>query len=176
MTNLLLDHGHEVVGIDSLNDAHDSRLKHVRLEQLQGREDFTFLKDDIAGREFLDQTFADHGPFEAVVNLAARAGVRQSVENPWVYVETNTTATLNLLEACRNSGTKKFVVASTSSVYGKDNEVPNSEDADTSKPLSPYAASKMLLRHSATRTITCTALTLQCFAISQSSGHRADRI
>lgn len=142
VTNLLLDRGDSVVGIDSLNDAYDPRLKHVRLEQLQRREGFSFLKGDIVDRSFVDKSFADAGPFEAVINLAARAGVRQSVENPWIYVETNTTATLNLLEACRNSGTKKFVLSSTSSLYGKDNDLPFSEDADTNRPLSPYAASK----------------------------------
>lgn len=142
VTNLLLDRGDSVIGIDSLNDAYDPRLKHVRLKALEGRDGFTFLKGDIADRGFVDKTFADYGPYEAVINLAARAGVRQSVENPWIYIETNTTATLNLLEACRNSGTKKFILSSTSSLYGKDNEVPYSEDADTNKPLSPYAASK----------------------------------
>jgi nucleoside-diphosphate-sugar epimerase len=142
VTNLLLDRGDSVVGIDSLNDAYDPRLKHVRLKALEGRDGFTFLKGDIADRGFVDKTFADYGPYEAVINLAARAGVRQSVENPWIYIETNTTATLNLLDACRNSGTKKFILSSTSSLYGKDNEVPYSEDADTNKPLSPYAASK----------------------------------
>jgi nucleoside-diphosphate-sugar epimerase len=81
-------------------------------------------------------------PFDAVINLAARAGVRQSVENPWVYFETNTTGTLNLLELCREFEVRKFVLASTSSLYGKDNPMPYREDADTNHPLSPYAASK----------------------------------
>lgn len=142
VTKILLDRGDSVVGIDSLNDAYDPRLKRVRLDALEDRDGFSFLKGDIADRAFVDQTFANYGPFDAVINLAARAGVRQSVENPWVYLETNTTATLNLLEACRSSGTKKFVLSSTSSLYGKDNDLPYTEDADTNKPLSPYAASK----------------------------------
>lgn len=142
VANILLERGDCVVGIDSLNDAYDPRLKHFRLKNLQGRQGFTFLQGDICNRSFVEKTFASEGPFEGVINLAARAGVRQSVENPWVYLETNTTATVNLLEACNNTGVKKFVLASTSSLYGKDNEVPYSEDADTNKPLSPYAASK----------------------------------
>ncbi len=84
----------------------------------------------------------NHQPFHAVINLAARAGVRQSVKNPWVYYEANVTGTLNLLELCREYGIKKFILASTSSLYGKHNPMPYREDADTSTPLSPYAASK----------------------------------
>ena len=82
------------------------------------------------------------GPFDAVLNLAARAGVRQSLENPWIYFETNTSGTLNLLEMCRHRGVPKLVLASTSSLYGSRNPVPYSEQADTNHPLSPYAASK----------------------------------
>jgi UDP-glucuronate 4-epimerase len=81
-------------------------------------------------------------PLAAIINLAARAGVRQSVENPWVYIETNTTGTLNLLELARQHGVPKFVLASTSSLYGQHNPMPYREDADTNQPLSPYAASK----------------------------------
>jgi nucleoside-diphosphate-sugar epimerase len=142
VANILLERGDRIVGIDSLNDAYDTRLKHFRLKSLEGREGFTFLQGDINDRPFVEKTFADAGAIDAVINLAARAGVRQSVENPWVYVDTNTTGTLNLLEACHKSGVKKFLLASTSSLYGKDNEVPYSEDANTNKPLSPYAASK----------------------------------
>jgi nucleoside-diphosphate-sugar epimerase len=142
VANILLERGDRIVGIDSLNDAYDTRLKHFRLKSLEGREGFTFLQGDITDRPFVEKTFADAGAIDAVINLAARAGVRQSVENPWVYVDTNTTGTLNLLEACHKSGVKKFLLASTSSLYGKDNEVPYSEDANTNKPLSPYAASK----------------------------------
>lgn len=145
VTELLLESGHSVVGIDNLNDAYDPRLKQWRLDQLQGRQNFTFHRADIADLDSLEPLFADNDdtpPFAAVVNLAARAGVRPSVTNPWVYYEANCTGTLNLLEMCRRSGVKKFLLASTSSLYGKDNQVPYREDADTNRPLSPYAASK----------------------------------
>ncbi len=140
VAELLLSQGHQVVGIDDLNDAYDVRLKNWRLAQLDGKPGFTFHQLDIVDRDRLRQVF--NSKFDAVINLAARAGVRQSVENPWVYFETNVTGTLNLLELCRESGVEKFVLASTSSLYGTDNPMPFREDADTNRPLSPYAASK----------------------------------
>ena len=142
VAQFLLDDGHAVAGVDNLNDAYDVALKDWRLAQLQGREGFTFHRIDICDREALSGIFDENAPYDAVVNLAARAGVRQSVENPWVYVETNMTGTLNLLELCREHGVKKFQLASTSSLYGAHNPMPYSEDADTDRPLSPYAASK----------------------------------
>ena len=150
VAELLLEAGHRVVGIDNLNDAYDQRLKHWRLEQLeqQGqleqRADFHFHQLNIADRNDLDLLFkdAEPKPFDAVINLAARAGVRTSVEDPWAYQRTNSTGTLNLLDQCRRSGVKKFLLASTSSLYGTHNPVPYTEDADTNQPLSPYAASK----------------------------------
>ena len=141
----LLQDGHTVVGIDNLNDAYDPRLKHWRLAQLQTHERFQFLPLDISDLASLEPVFADlsgQPPFAAVVNLAARAGVRQSVANPWVYYQANCLGTLNLLEMCRRAGVRKFLLASTSSLYGKHNTTPYSEDADTNRPLSPYAASK----------------------------------
>jgi len=138
----LLAAGYEVVGVDNLNDAYDVRLKRWRLAQLEGRQGFTFYPLDICDRPVMEEVFRDDGPFDAVINLAARAGVRQSVENPWVYIETNVTGTLNLLELCREHGVKKFVLASTSSLYGANNPRPFREDANTDGPLSPYAASK----------------------------------
>lgn len=140
VTEFLLADGHTVVGIDNLNDAYDVRLKHWRLAQLQGKTGFEFHRLDITDREALRGVFEQK--FDAVLNLAARAGVRQSVENPWIYYETNVTGTLNLLELCRQHSVPKFVLASTSSLYGKDNPMPYREDADTNHPLSPYAASK----------------------------------
>ncbi len=142
----LLADGHKVVGVDNLNDAYDVRLKHWRLAQLEGGPRFVFHKLDITNRKELRELWSaeEQGgvPFDAVINLAARAGVRQSVENPWVYFETNVTGTLNLLELCREFGVKKFVLASTSSLYGANNPRPFQENANTDGPLSPYAASK----------------------------------
>jgi len=136
----LIGEGHEVVGIDNLNDAYDVRLKEWRLEQLQGKPEFRFHQVDICSRDQLRDLFSSK--FQAVINLAARAGVRQSLENPWVYFETNLTGTLNLLELCREFDVNKFVLASTSSLYGASESVPFTEDSPTNEPLSPYAASK----------------------------------
>ncbi|MHB1035480.1 MAG: NAD-dependent epimerase/dehydratase family protein [Pirellulales bacterium] len=153
VTRRLLDAGHRVVGIDNLNDAYDPRLKEWRLAQLKGRANFCFHRLDISdlaavARRFGEDAEAatsgdiDERPYSAVVNLAARAGVRFSVENPWVYYQANVNGTLNLLEMCRRYGVRKFLLASTSSLYGSSNPVPYREDADTNRPLSPYAASK----------------------------------
>jgi len=138
---LLVEQGHEVIGVDNLNDAYDPNLKRWRLSQLEGKPNFRFQQVDISEWEPTRQVFEAHMPYDAVVNLAARAGVRQSVQNPWVYVATNTTGALNLLELCRQHGIRKYVLASTSSLYGN-NERPFREDMPTDRPLSPYAASK----------------------------------
>lgn len=144
LTESLLAQGHGVVGIDNLNDAYDQRLKRWRLEQLEGLPGFDFCRLDIADLGALKRLAAerDLSSLAAVINLAARAGVRQSVADPWAYIETNVTGTLNLLEVCRVAGLKKFVLASSSSLYGKDTPSPFREDARTDQPLSPYAASK----------------------------------
>ena len=139
---LLLASGHRVTGLDNLNDTYDVRLKEWRLRQLAGRPGFEFIRADIIRPAELAAIWQARPPFEAVINLAARAGVRQSVADPLAYYETNLTGTLNLLELCRQNGTGKFVLASTSSLYGAHNPMPYREDADTSRPLSPYAASK----------------------------------
>lgn len=140
VSEFLLAEDRNVVGVDNLNDAYDVRLKNWRLDQLQGRPKFTFQQANICDRKGLREIF--NVGFDAVINLAARAGVRQSVENPWVYFDTNVTGTLNLLELCKEFGVKKFVLASTSSLYGANNPRPFREDANTDGPLSPYAASK----------------------------------
>jgi nucleoside-diphosphate-sugar epimerase len=145
VADLLLAADHTIVGIDNLNDAYDPRLKQWRLARLQPRKNFRFAHLDITDRAALEPLFARNGsepPFAAVINLAARAGVQPSVIDPWIYYRTNCEGTLNLLESCRRSGVRKFLMASTSSVYGRNNEVPYREDADTNRPLSPYAASK----------------------------------
>jgi nucleoside-diphosphate-sugar epimerase len=140
---LLLGEGHRVVGVDNMNDAYDVRLKEWRLARLVPRSGFTHDRTDICDRPGLERLWERHGGgFDAVINLAARAGVRQSVQDPWVYFETNATGTLNLLDLCRKSRVRKFVLASTSSLYGKHNPMPYREDANTDRALSPYAASK----------------------------------
>jgi len=138
---MLLDQGHSVTGIDNLNDAYDIRIKHWRLNQLQGRAGFQFLKLDISERLPLLEQLAPF-TFDGVINLAARAGVRAAVEIPWTYVETNTSGTLNLLEYCRHYSVPKFVLASTSSLYGANPPLPTPETAESDHPLQPYAASK----------------------------------
>lgn len=140
--------GHEVTGVDNLNDAYDVRMKEYRLRRLQELPNFHFHKLDISDRAALLELEKDlqqspgGSPFAAVINLAARAGVRQSVENPWVYLDTNVTGTLNLLEMCKNLDIPKFILASTSSVYGANAPLPTSETAESDRPLQAYAASK----------------------------------
>jgi UDP-glucuronate 4-epimerase len=141
VAELLLAGGHTVAGVDNLNAAYDPRLKEWRLAQLSDRRGFTFHRLDIAETGAADG-LVGHGDVDAVINLAARAGVRQSVEDPWIYEQTNVRGTLNLLEFCRGRSISKFVLASTSSLYGGLNPRPFREDADTNHPLSPYAASK----------------------------------
>ncbi|MCG9127942.1 GDP-mannose 4,6-dehydratase [Candidatus Poribacteria bacterium] len=140
VTEFLIADGHTVVGIDNINDAYDVSVKKWRLDQLQGLQNFQYHCLDICDSETLEPLFKVG--FDAVINLAARAGVRQSVENPWVYMDTNITGTLNLLELSRKYEINKFILASTSSLYGAKNPLPFNEEADTNGPLSPYAASK----------------------------------
>ena len=144
VSEMLLDEGHSVVGVDNLNDAYDVRLKHWRLERLQNRHGFEFHQLDISHYADLKALWESKGlaPFDVVINLAARAGVCQSIANPWVYYEANMAGALNLLELCKDYGVNKFIQASTSSIYGKDNLIPWREDMNTDYPLSPYTASK----------------------------------
>ena len=143
VSEMLIEQGHAVTGVDNLNDAYDVRMKQYRLRKLQALPGFAFVKADIAERAILEprSTSLDH-PFDAVINLAARAGVRASVENPWAFVDTNVSGTLNLLELCRQNGIRKFILASTSSIYGANAPHPTPESADSDHPLQPYAASK----------------------------------
>lgn len=136
----LLNDGHKVIGVDNLNDYYDVRLKEYRKNELLRNENFQFYKLDISNYDSLSVLFQNH-KFDAIINLAARAGVRYSIENPFVYFETNSTGTLNLLELAKDYGVKKFVLASTSSLYaGQD--MPFTEDKPVNTPISPYAASK----------------------------------
>ncbi|MCB1243274.1 MAG: SDR family NAD(P)-dependent oxidoreductase [Akkermansiaceae bacterium] len=136
----LLDDGWQVVGIDNLNDYYDPRLKEHRISELQKREGFVFRPldiEDLAGLESLFKEFR----FESVINLAARAGVRYSMVNPHVYMTTNAHGSLNLLELMRQHGCRKFVLASTSSLYAG-HDMPFTEDMPVNRPISPYASSK----------------------------------
>ena len=143
VAEMLLDDGHRVVGIDNMNDAYDVRLKEYRLGRLMARPGFAFHRLDVTDRAVFDQGSAiSNQHFDGVINLAARAGVRQAVANPWVYVDTNMTGTLNLLDFCQREGIQKFILASTSSVYGADAPLPTPEEAPSDRPLQPYAASK----------------------------------
>jgi UDP-glucuronate 4-epimerase len=142
VAEFLLDAGHTVYGIDNLNDAYDVRMKEHRLEKLLGRDGFFFERMDISDKDTLESLKLKVGHCDAIINLAARAGVRASVENPWVYVETNITGTLNLLEFCQQMQIPKFVLASTSSIYGADAPLPTPETADSDRPLQAYSASK----------------------------------
>ena len=136
----LLDQGVRVVGFDNLNDYYDATLKEYRLKALKKKSEFTFIENDIEDLKFLDKLFKERS-FSAVINLAARAGVRYSMENPHVYMSTNAQGTLNLLEAMRSHGVKKMVLASTSSLYSGQ-KMPFVEDLAVNTPISPYAASK----------------------------------
>jgi len=140
VTEFLINDGHTVIGVDNMNDAYDVRMKEYRLGKLRELDGFTFHKLDISEKSTVEK-FKD-SKFDAVINLAARAGVRSSVENPWVYVDSNVTGTLNMLELCCATGTKKFLLASTSSIYGADPPYPTPETASSDRPLQPYAASK----------------------------------
>ena len=151
VAEMLLEDGHSVLGVDNLNDAYDVRMKNWRLNNLQKEERFKFKKLDISDKAGLEELVSvEAGPrlqlgqagYDGIINLAARAGVRQSVQNPWVYVDTNMTGTLNLLEIARNYQVPKFILASTSSIYGENAPIPTPEEADSDHPLQPYAASK----------------------------------
>jgi len=140
VTEILARGGHEVIGVDNVNDAYDPGLKRWRLDQLRAVQGLTFREVDITHRAALHDAVRRQ-PVQAVINLAARAGVRASLDNPGVYYETNVAGTLNLLELCRMQRIPKLVLASTSSLYGN-GERPFREDQPTDCPLSPYAASK----------------------------------
>ena len=138
---LLLERGDEVVGLDNLNDYYDVRLKLARLEQLQARAGFSFVKLDLADRAGMAELFARE-KFQRVIHLGAQAGVRYSIQNPLAYVDSNVTGTANVLEGCRHNGVEHLVYASTSSVYGANTRMPFSVHQNVDHPLSFYAATK----------------------------------
>lgn len=139
-SQMLIEQGHTVVGVDNMNNAYDVRIKEFRLRNLQALTGFEFVRADISERSVLDHLAGRR--FDAVINLAARAGVRYSVSDPWVFLNSNILGTLNMLELCRQTECKKFLLASTSSIYGANPPYPTPETASSSEPLQPYAASK----------------------------------
>ena len=139
-SELLFEAGYAVVGIDNMNDYYDVRLKEHRLDGLRKYPGFKFYRMDIEDLSALEVVFKDN-PIAAVINLAARAGVRHSIEDPHVYLRTNAGGTLNLLEMMRKHDVRKMVLASTSSIYAGERP-PFSEDLPVNTPISPYAASK----------------------------------
>lgn len=139
-SEMLIEQGHTVVGIDSVNDAYDPRMKEYRLKKLLSLPGFKFHRRDISDKLCIE--LFENEKLDGVIHLAARAGVRFSVENPWVFIESNVIGTLNMLEVSRQYGCKKFVMASTSSIYGENPPYPTPETASSSEPMQPYAASK----------------------------------
>lgn len=137
----LLERGDEVVGFDNMSDYYDVSLKEARLARFRDHPNYTHIEADLADRAAVETTFATHKP-QRVVNLAAQAGVRYAAENPHVYVSSNVTGFLHILEGCRHYGVEHLVFASTSSVYGANLRMPFSEDQPTEHPLTLYAATK----------------------------------
>src|SRR5690242_17155946 len=137
----LLARGDEVIGLDNLNDYYDVGLKQARLARVQAYPGYTHVHGDLADRQVVERLFATHKP-ERVVNLAAQAGVRYAARNPYVYVSSNVTGFLHILEGCRQHKIEHLVFASTSSIYGADTSMPFSEHQSTEHPLTLYAASK----------------------------------
>jgi len=137
----LLERGDEVIGVDNLNDYYDVNLKLARLDRIKDHANFTDVRADISDREAMEQLFKQHQP-QRVVNLAAQAGVRYSIENPHAYIESNIVGYLNILEGCRHNNVEHLVYASSSSVYGANETMPFSVHDNVDHPLSLYAASK----------------------------------
>ena len=141
LAKYLLDKEYEVIGIDNLNNYYDIRLKEERLNILKEYAEFKFYKIDLKDKESIDNIFMKYN-FDYVVNLAAQAGVRYSIENPYSYVDSNLIGFMNILEACRNYPVKHLLYASSSSVYGGNKVVPFSTEHQVDHPVSLYAATK----------------------------------
>ncbi|MFA0962052.1 NAD-dependent epimerase [Roseivirga sp. BDSF3-8] len=141
LSKKLLENGFTVIGLDNINDYYDVNLKHARLDKLKAYDSFHFHKVDLKDKQGIDAVFAERQP-DYVVNLAAQAGVRYSLENPYVYVDSNITGFLNILEACRHNPVKHLVYASSSSVYGANTSMPFSVHDSVDHPVSLYAATK----------------------------------
>lgn len=157
----------EIIGLDNLNDYYDVSLKEARLEMLKPYKKFTFIKGDISDKPFIDKLF-DEYRFDIVVNLAAQAGVRYSIDHPDVYIQSNIIGFYNILEACRYHPVKHLVYASSSSVYGGNTKVPFSTDDKVDNPVSLYAATKKsneLLAHAYSKLYSIPTTGLRFFTV-----------
>lgn len=146
----LCDEGHDVIGLDNLNDYYDPNLKLARLKRLDKFDNFTFIKLDLADRQGMETLFAEQ-QFDRVIHLAAQAGVRYSIENPMAYIDSNLVGMATVLEGCRHNKVKHLVYASSSSVYGMNEKMPFSTEDAVDHPVSLYAATKKsneLMAHS----------------------------
>ncbi|MFL2105198.1 GDP-mannose 4,6-dehydratase [Desemzia sp. FAM 23991] len=141
LSEQLIKEGHEVIGIDNLNDYYDINLKNNRLSKIKNEALFTFIEMDISNKEKIEGVFQEYNP-SLVINLAAQAGVRYSIENPDVYIQSNVIGFYNILEACRHHSIEHLLYASSSSVYGSNKKVPFEETDFVDNPVSLYAATK----------------------------------
>jgi UDP-glucuronate 4-epimerase len=167
LSHKLLQQGCTVIGVDNLNDYYDVKLKYTRLEQLTPFEHFTFLKGDISDKSMIMDIFEEYKP-DVVVNLAAQAGVRYSIENPDVYIQSNIIGFYNILEACRHYPVDHLVYASSSSVYGSNKKVPFEETDFVDNPVSLYASTKKsneLMAHSYSHLYNIPATGLRFFTV-----------
>jgi UDP-glucuronate 4-epimerase len=167
LSKKLLDEGCRVIGIDNLNDYYDVNLKITRLEFLKVYDNFTFIKNDISNKEVINNIFNKYKP-NIVVNLAAQAGVRYSIDNPDVYIKSNLLGFYNIIEACRHYPVEHLLYASSSSVYGTNKEVPFKETDFVDHPISLYAATKKsneLMAHSYSHLYKIPATGLRFFTV-----------
>lgn len=141
LANKLLKQGYKIIGFDNINDYYDVNLKKARLEILNKFDNFKFIHADLADEKTVNETFKIYKP-DIIVNLAAQAGVRYSIENPKAYIDSNIVGFFNILEACRHNPVEHLVYASSSSVYGNQQKTPFSVDDNVDRPISLYAATK----------------------------------
>lgn len=162
----------KIIGFDNVNDYYDVRLKEYRLSQLNSSPNFTFIKGDLADKQAVDSIFEQYHP-DIVVNLAAQAGVRYSIDNPQAYIDSNLTGFFNILESCRNHPVEHLVYASSSSVYGSNKKVPYSTDDKVDNPVSLYAATKKsneLMAHAYSKLYDIPATGLRFFTVYGPAG------
>ena len=167
LSQCLLNDGCRVIGIDDLNDYYDINLKKARLNKLKKRDEFTFLEENISNKEVVEEIFKQYHP-QIVVNLAAQAGVRYSIENPDIYIKSNIIGFYNILEACRNHPVNHLIYASSSSVYGANKKVPFEETDFVDNPVSLYAATKKsneLMAHTYSHLFNIPATGLRFFTV-----------